>query len=577
MSISWKRVLLVTAICLAVGFGFSVVDAIFDFSMETVHINFQLEWITATAWARFFSYLPVLQAWALLISFSVLPVTASRASDSIAAGVQAVTPAIVLVVVLTVGYVVVMATADPSAVRRAQSLEYTSALARSVLGQGEAALESASESGREVQDRREQLTQAIDAFQTYLSLVGEDAQAAELLEDAENRRTFLRSPDVADTVAPEEEPEDGPSAEAYLDRAKAAMRDGDYVTAHYRATLAARLDPEGEAALIAQSALERLQQGGSPAERAQQTLFDRKVAAKEALSGGDLVEAYYLFAQLHQEHPRDVDVSRYYALVSDAVTEEAVFFDDVGEALLLPGWHDVVFANIRTDDAHELVYLGKLVVAPTGMYARDIEVVRFSPEGRFLYHFAATYGKLEDGHLIMQVLDPEDPDAVSLPGYYIGRERVSVPHILELSVSESALISIAAGSHDLRAVGVDRLTGLPAVLTQHGLFQVPVHHEMLRRLALPFLFAITAFVAIGFAWRNRSRYLSRPPIAAFLLVPFMPFALHPLYELFAYAHELLTAWMVLAVGFIVALVILVAAEVVLLVVSLAYLAIALSS
>lgn len=578
MSISWKRVLLVTLICYAVGFGFSVVMAIFSYSMETVLPAFQVDWIAATAWASFFTYLPVLQAWALLISFSVLPSTASRVSTAIASGVKAVTPAIVLVVLLTVVYVVVMAAADPAAVRTAANLEYTSSLARSLLDEGRNAIEEGIDEALPVEERRLRLSEAVTGFETYLAIVGEDEEVDELLTDAESRLAHLSSAaEQADEPAIDHASADAPTALSYLDRARSALRTGDYATAHYYATLAERLEPDGDGAAIAQQALEQLSEGVSPDEQRERTLYDRKLEAKGALSRGDLVNAYYLFSDLHDEYPRDVDISRYYQIVAQEVQTEAVFIEDVSDALLAPGWYQVAFVNRHTEEMRELIRLEKLVIAATGIYVRGVEVVRFTTDGRFIYQLSAPYGKVRDGHLILQVLDPEDQGVAIRPEYHLGDEAVDLHHLVELGPTESELLSIAVGSYDLRAVGVGRLTDLPDVLDEYGLLPVPVYHQLLRRLTLPFLFAIVSFVAIGFAWRNRSRYVSGPPVAAFFLVPFMPFALHPLYELFAYAQQLLSAWMVLALGLVVALVVLVAVEVVFLVIALAYLAIALSS
>lgn len=578
MTISWRRVLLISVLCYLVGMAFSAVMAIFSYSIQDVLPAFQYEWIVATAWSSFFGYLPVLQGWALLISFSILPETASRVNNAIAAGVQAVTPAIILVVVLTLGYILLIAIADPRVSRSVSDLEYTSALARGMLERGQEAMEFATEPQAEPEQRRMRYEEAIDAFESYLAIVEEDSDIGALLEDARNRLAYLPTSSAPSAEEPDAQPDDqGRSADGYIDRAIAALDSGDYASAHYFASLAERLQPDGEAAAIAASALSRMEEAATPGESERRSLFDRKLEAKQLLSNGQVVPAYYRFAELREEYPRDVDVSRYYELAVEAVERRAVFADEVGEALEYPGRHQVIFANRQDEEYHELVFFATLVDAPTGLYARDIEVVRFTPEGSIIYHLSAPYGKVIEGDLVMRVLDETDPDAREEPGYWAGGQPEEVDHIVSLTPSHTELLILAEGSDDSRSIGVGRLSSVPQTFESHGLFETPVYHEMLRRLALPFLFAITSFVAIGFAWRNRSRYLTRPPLTAFLLVPFMPFALHPIYELFLYSHTLLTAWMVIAVGFVIALVILLAIEVVFLVVSLAYLAIALSS
>lgn len=564
MSEAWRKLIASTVICYLVAFGLSLLSAIFAFSLGSVLAMFQWQWIVARAWSDFFELMPVAQAWAVLITFALVIPTQSGSIRG--TSFERFGTSIVAILVMALVFSLTYGIAHPRVVSRRENLETVSIVSR--------ALWRIADDARQSQDHARELA----ALEQYIGLVGETDDAVQRRADArkEVRKDASRGLGDSGTAPPTH---DGPAtARELVARAQAARAVGDYSTSHYMATLAQSLEPDNdEAARLAAEALQRLQ-GTAPdeAESEAAVLFGMKQAAKESLTRGDVVDAYYRFAELRRRYPADRDVERYLATARERIENLGVFRDEVEPLLGLPGTGSFVFVNGEGEDWREVISIGKLIQVPAGLYAHQVEVIRFSLDGSLESHRSSAYGKLvanADGrYLVLTVLDREDPSAIIYPVDHHGVVAPETGGLVLLSPAADELWLLGVASADPTGAAVTDLFRTTRLLRTYGLVPEPAQAELLRRLSLPFTFLILNFFVLGFAWRYRSRHLSWPPLPTLVLVPLAPLFLVPVYLFLRFAHRVLFSALLLWTGLALSVVILVVVEAALLVISLMYLA-----
>ena len=560
MAETWKKLLASSIICHAFAFGVFLLVSIFSFTTQTVIAEFQWDWIMARTWSEFLRLLPVSQGWATLLVFGwVLPMGSGTRGGS---SFDRFGRSIALLLVLTLGFAVAHLTAYPAAASRVHSLEFTSTLATQLRTRAREA------------EADQNYTRALSELNQYMLLVGESEEVEQLLIEL---RDQARADEVRLDITREEgrfQVPEGASAAELVDRAVAAMGREDYSTAHYMATLAQSLEPQNEeAALLAAQALERLEGLAPDDEESEEArLFERKQMAKAALTRQDYVEAYYRFVSLADDYPRDVDVRRYLEAAREQVASLAVFRDEVEAALALPGMPDVAFVNRAGADSVELMVIGKLVRTGRGVYAQQLELVEIAPDGRLLRHITSDYGKLEEGHFLLTVLDRDASAGRVRPTVHAGSPGAVTDGILEVGPTPEELWLIASVSRDPDTAGISALSRTIASQEGYGLLAEPVELQFLMRLVTPFTFLILSLFLMGFAWRYRSRYLHLPPIPTLVIVPLAPLFILPAYLVLQFAQRVVTSVVLLGVGFSVSIVLLVVLQAGLLVLSLSYVA-----
>ncbi len=560
MADSWKKLLVVSVLCHALAFGFLLLMSVFAFTTRTVLAELQWQWIVARTWEEFLGLAPAFQGWAVLIVFAwLIPMSApvSRGSSFERFG-QPIALLLATTLVFSVGYLV----GYPSAVARVDSLELTTTLALQLRESAEAA-----RAEQDYERAQEQLNQ-------YLALVGRSDQIEQMLIEIREHQRRQEPGEAADEAPPELRIPERATAAELVDRAVVAMGRADYSTAHYMASLALSLDPAGdEAARIAAQSLESLA-SLAPDDRESEAgiLFWRKQRAREALTRGDSVGAYYQFAALAQEYPRDADVARYLRAAEDQVSGLTVFRDEVVDALRLPGTPGLVFVNRAVEQSVEIVAIDKLVATGSGLYAQQIEWIEVDREGSVLRHASSDYGKHAAGHFIVSVIDRGPRGTRTGPTIHAG-DSDSVTHgLLEIAPSADELVLLAYVSRRPEAANIASLSRTITAADRYGMVSEPITLEFLMRVVVPFAYLVFSLALAGFGWRYRSRYLHLPPLPTLLLVPLIPFLLVPLSFGLVYAQRIVLATLLLAVGFGGALALTIVLQAVLLFASLSYLA-----
>ena len=557
---SWKKLLVVSLICHAAAFGLLLLISVFSFTTRTVIAEFQWTWIASRTWAEYLLLAPVFQGWAVLIVFALVEPMASgsRGASSLDRFGRTVSVLLIATLVFTIGFL----TGYPRAASRADSLEHTTTLARR--------LRASADTARRERD----YDRAISDLSQYLALVGQSEEAEAQLTQLRQQVRLDRP--AATTDAPPDRtgiPSRSTAAEL-IDRAEAAMARADYSTAHYMAILARAIDPANRtAALLAATSLERLESlAPDDSEIEAARLFRRKQAAKGALTRQELIDAYYLFAAIADEYPRDEDARRYLQLSEDQVVSLAVFRDEMEEALGVPAAPGVVFVNRADDTGVELVAVGKLVASPHGLYAQQIESIRIDRRGHVVRHVSGDYGKLVDGHFVLNVIGRGALGSHLRPTIHAGGDEGVSAGLLAVTPSAYELQLLAEVSRNPAAAGIVALTRTVLTLDTYGLMPEPVQLEFLMRLVVSFAFLIVPLVLLGFGSRYRSRYLHLPPVPTLILVPLVPFVLIPVYQGYLYAQRIALAASLLAIGPAAALALAVVFQAVLVFLALIYLA-----
>lgn len=560
MSDAWKKLFASSLICYLVAYGVLLLVSVFSYSALTVMPEFQWEWIVARTWTRFLELLPVVQAWAVLLVFAwVVPMQSGAGAST---SFDRFGSSIVLLLVLGLGYAAAFLAAHPVTASRLDSLEYTSTLARALVAEAEEA-------------RADQnYTRALSRLNQYLVLVGESESVEELLIEV---RDEARAEEVRVEVAgsgQRQRLDRSATVEELLDRATAAMTEGDYSTAHYMAILARALEPENaDAALVATRALEGLESlAPEDEESAASELFRRKQEARAALTRQEYLEAYFRLAILEQEYPRDLDVRRYLRAAEEQVAELVVFRSDAEAALELPGALDVVVLNRADAGSVELLSMDKLVNTDRGTFAQGVEIYQVDVAGRPIRHVTAEYAELRDGHLLLNVIDRESIAMHLRPTVHVGSVDAVTEGLLALGPTVPELLRLASISRSPSRANLFELSQTLPLLEEHGFLREPSELELFARLVSPVGFLVFSFVMMGFGWRYRSRYLHLPPIPTLLIIPVIPLILIPVYAALEYGQRILLSTIVLTTGTALALTLTVLLQAFLLFASLGYLA-----
>lgn len=537
----WRKLLASTVICYAVGFLALFLVSVFSFSLENTLELFFWDWVFARTWAEFLSLAPVAQAWAALLTYAwAIPMARTETGP---ASFTLFTGSIALVLVLGLIFAVAYLVWQPQARARVNELEYTSTLADALLVSAE-----------EAELRQDYSAAEIDLSQ-YLMLVGEDPDVQSRLNQFRNQIDLDR-PASGESDSRASGIPDGASAESLIDRAESARAREDYSTAHYMATLALAVDSENEtAARLAAEALARLESLSADIEEATALeLFRSKQHAKRLINQARPIEAYYLLVSLDQMYPRDIDVDRYLSIASDLVQDQAVFRDEVEQALIRPGVLDVVFVNRSDAERTELVAIGKLVQTASGIYAQQVDAIEFTSSGRTTYQVTSRYAKLVDGHFVFTIVDRGLQERIVEPQVTVGQATRQNPGLLELRPQPGELSLIAELSRNPEAATLASLLEGPDLLEQYGVLTTPLRVELLLRFVAPVSFVAFTIFAIGLGWRFRSKYIHMPPFPTLLVVPASALVLLPLYEMILYLQRVIFSAVLLSAGFVLALV-----------------------
>jgi hypothetical protein len=522
---------LIDLLAFACFFGYAVAS----FSADRIVPVFALRWEMAEALRGFFSALAGLQFLALAMA---LGSTKGKAQELVQ---TAILPAVILSAILAASALI----AGPQIESRQSGIRWASAAFSSSLSAARAGLEA----GDLVRSREElKLCQAIARKDPRV------VELEKLLSTAELTALRKSIPLPAPALP---QPKDPIAAKDYYLKALAFAEKGDYFSANWYASTAARLDPSyTDARRLAATSWEELHaRGADPADKERAAFYSRKLEGYGLLRSGDPVGAYRVFKELADaKHADDPDVRRYLA-ESLTETEKAAFFKDEADSALSSYLIPDIF--FRVPDTSVRAGLGGGAKSPAkaaslriiaakdaawsdgALYFREFEYLEAGASGpRALVR--SPYAKLTDGKILLVCVERDRPSNVYKPIWSTGPSS-GPASLVELPLVPENAYRAVASRVDPASLSLFEAWKAVDDSKAYGIDSDPIVADLLARSALPFaIFTAAALGAlVGGRFRRRGGNF---PKGLYALAPLMAAALVPVFILSARIDELISDW-----------------------------------
>jgi hypothetical protein len=378
--------------------------------------------------------------------------------------------------------------------------------------------------------------------------------------------------------------------------AETALKEERWYDAHWLATLAAKLAPEGSAEIAEAQRLAALAWSASASleptlrESRAYAVYRLKRDGYETLLSGDWIRGYYIFLELKGLSPEDPDAENYLAMSEKGTLTTAFFADEIEEAMgeIMTGAlfslpMDAVPAG--TVPGSGIIPGGRIVmrasslsVFPDYAYCIETEILALDSDGRPAWSIKAPYAKLLPLYLgsgprvavLMRALDRNDKTKRWEPEVKgMGREAPESARItLGVTWDDFLLLSEIRRGPDFLSVGELRLAAKS--LGNRGYLPEVFEAELIQRFAEPvFLLPISIFVIV-IGWRFRS--FKRPRYLGILMPGILPLVFAGFMHFYRSCLNNIGIWAVISLGFSSAVVLFSAGALVLLVLSLVILA-----
>jgi len=364
-----------------------------------------------------------------------------------------------------------------------------------------------------------------------------------------------------------------------LDMSAKAFNEMRYFDAHWLAILGGRLAPSGSAqeanaARLASEAWNKISsQAPNEREERRYELFNLKLSGYQAMDSGDWIRAYYIFQELLTYTPDDPDAVNFLAASERGAKEYAFFIDDMelslGEVL-----NGAVF-SVPSGSGRAALRFSTLSSSTDVAYGIGFEYMDFdahpNPQSIVTAHYAKlvpiTLKEKPQILVLTHALDRSDKNN-DFKGKWLLGDEIPGGIILDISFDEFLLISKV--NHGLINLQIDELFTASRKLDKAGYVYQIFQAEILNRIATAFFFLPMAIFVIIIAWRYRAK--TKPRYLFVLLLPILPIIFHGLVFLYQSVLNTLGIWLILSIGFSLALVVYIAAIGLLLFISLIVLA-----
>lgn len=276
-------------------------------------------------------------------------------------------------------------------------------------------------------------------------------------------------------------------------------------------------------------------------------IYLKKREGYSALMEGDVLKAYYIFAELYKKYKKDTDIIRYKEFAEDALAKEYFFIEEVSEYKKDEEIHNVEFSLKRLDGGHDSIFIGEVInVKGTGgyvKYLRNFLSISFDKNGMLLYSVRvpyvklvgikmSTFGKLYadyfsdtngDTYLprLLFMAASKNGSGIVSKGEYIITTDQKVPEersrVLPISLKDFDLVCHAARGPEYMNLG--SLFSFVSRAEKYGINQLMYKTFLFRRLLYP-LFLLIIFVFLGIvAWYYR---LAESEIFRFVWIFILP-------------------------------------------------------
>jgi hypothetical protein len=409
-------------------------------------------------------------------------------------------------------------------------------------------------------------------YQRYLAIDGGNRRITEMVSDLQMemiaRSSESRPEEIQDLDSMRiKDLAEGQEAYELLEMAGGYFEREDYFSAHYYADLAFQLDPNRtDARRLAARAREMISSKDlSRLEMEEKRLYERKREGYEYFVNNEFYKAYQVFRELKEMYPQDADVISYLEKSEEQLSRETFFLDEAEQIDTLPGATELLFVNYEDEEEREIVYIGKLAGIDSGIFCRDVEVLRYNTQG-LLYHYYAQYGRFRDGtlnfHGVSRVSADRETARPSANIRYLSgairlrRERL--PYMLTVAPTLEQLPTLKGGraaSAAADSLGFFTLWQARKRIGRYGYMESTISAEILKRLLMPFSFLILCLLSVAVGWRFRARFFSRLHWVLLVFMPLFPIVAISLTGLYLHAQRILLDFVLLRLGFSISLVV----------------------
>jgi len=346
---------------------------------------------------------------------------------------------------------------------------------------------------------------------------------------------------------------------------EAAFNKGDFLDAHWLATLAERIARPGspelaKAAALAAKAWNQIEAfQTSSGEGKAHKLYLLKKSGYEAMVSGDWIRAYYIFQEHAAESPNDPDTKRYLAKCEEATKEIAFFIDEV----------EVSLGDIQTNvilslpvvenglSGRSVIRIMHLSSTPDFAYGTGIEYMAFDAQSRLLSSMSAPDAKIlpitiegrHQVHVLMRALDRRNPDKRWEPEWHVRNANSRHPDDAQLifDMPYETFLEVVKLRQGLGSLRINELFTAAEMANKAGYIPQVYEAEILSRFGSCLFFLPMAIIAIAMGWyfraRRRPRYLFVP------MLPVFPLVFNGIVILYKKTISVLGASLVFAVGY----------------------------
>lgn len=393
----------------------------------------------------------------------------------------------------------------------------------------------------------------------YLRIVPDDDVVEKLLniDEANAAKARTGRPAASAAAGAASRPQAAVDTGSLVRKAQDYYDRGDWFSALWFARLAAETDPKrADATRLAGLALEKIEEPRPEDESAEDRLFFRtKQAAFDVLVKGDPVTAYYAFSDLARRRPGDRDASEFLELAEEKLEGMAYYADEADITAALPGIERILWFNRRDATTREVVWAGRMVTVsreekPDDYWFFDVEAIRYDTTGDVAWHLSAPRAKLSDDGktLLLRGVDRTDAKKGTRAAYHAGSRPAAERDILVLGIGIETVPIHSLDRAPLAGIGLAELWSLRRSLSYGDRLHTEASVELATRAAMPFAFLVVSLFAVAFGWSLRGRWTGRAPALAWIAAPLIVAAVGMLVKLYLYAHRIVLAFAVLALG-----------------------------
>jgi hypothetical protein len=309
-------------------------------------------------------------------------------------------------------------------------------------------------------------------------------------------------------------------ATEFVKKAQGFLKERDYYSAHYYALKASALDRERtDAQRIASEAWEGiLSQEPSPSEKELSAVYRRKREGYLELTRNNPVRAYYIFKELSERVPADLEVKKYLEESARDLSAQSFFIDEAEEALLYPVGEDILFINPLENGQKEFIFIKTLAENAGEYYAAHLEALTLSPEGKIIQLMTAPYARLSGTTVYLNCLHRDDPSKNPAPVYQVKEAIPEQKTVKNIQIRAKDLKLFSMDPDTLSRADINELFSLRGEFKKSGLPSSMLYGELFERLAAVSAFIILSLFSVSAGWALRLKR-GKTPFTIIFVIP----------------------------------------------------------